>query len=298
MKPFFPLILWIVLTACIIRWRRSAFARFVIITGLIGTNVACRKEQPPTITETDSATVSTALFSRPEWGAFRSFWNELSAIDTSGEFYGGAGDYSAYQNASDRLLVLESNMAKLAEEGYLTETEWKTLRVVTRRRLRYVYFGNTSVLTRMLPTLTIMYSEDLAAVLEKRIDVLTELRSSGKLEDDLADEANLLILDTFLPLAVVETVASNYAGYYFDGSGNIYTSDYDPVAQFDEYLAAFETHYSNITARLRAGELKEYAENYAGLNEKYVETKTLITELTQSRERFLGLLIDLNSEEN
>lgn len=134
-----------------------------------------------------------AVLRSPEWGRIREYWDLLNRVTGSGDRFEPAGDLDTAK-ADSIIADVRRCMTGLNPEGgsggMWSALEMTGLLVETRAmRLSRI---NPAFLTRMMPSWSTTYGEDLLYSFDTRLRELERLRNTG----DLTEEAFLSASDT------------------------------------------------------------------------------------------------------
>jgi hypothetical protein len=138
-----------------------------------------------------------------EWLSFKALWKNLDLVEPSKKNgdaiylmyqYTDRDDYQELNRQSDSLTklvdVLEPRLYKLSDKGLIDSVEVELLCNACRSRIEYIFVGFHSMLTRMMPPPGQVEKESNIVELEKRIDLLLELRKKGRVNEE---ELNLAV---------------------------------------------------------------------------------------------------------
>jgi len=243
------------------------------------------------------------LNNTPEWRAFKTLWKTLDNVlpqknKNDGSFYAYTemDDYNKKYKLVDSLNKKNDEckykLARLTGKKLLTKLEVDLLTSITSERIKFIYYGNTSMMTRMLPLPGTYEKENSISSLEYKIDTLLLLERKGKIDSSELNLAVRNIEKEVYKYSILNILMqSDMLKYYSYGYGTgLEGEKKDTISIIDKSLLDFENDYN--------GFMKTYDPQKANkaqktIYEKYNTTKMQIDEFTNNYLLFLELIRDL-----
>jgi hypothetical protein len=247
-----------------------------------------------------------ALNNTTEWKNFKIFWQRLDNIAptaNSNNNSGSANYYGEYYNALSQadgyalrqeLKTPIANLQTLSAQNLITPLEIEVLNNICSSRIDYMTNYLASMVTRMMPP-PIATDRDYAIKdLEKKIDVLLELRDNKIISTSELQLALANIQEDVWAYSILNTITSHYVWYYYtqDLAGDRALGT--DVAILDGYIQGFEEHYANYQKQKANGTINTSdASIYKDIDTKYQETKQAISDLKAALPSLNELIADL-----
>lgn len=130
----------------------------------------------------------------PEWKEYKTFWKDLDNVKP-GKDAGVDGYMYAYREGEDyekkyqlveslrkKNEELKNSLKNLVKMDLLHPLEPTFLYELCDSRIQYIYYGKTSMMTRMMPSQGVTEKERSLAMIEFKIDTLINLEKKGKID--------------------------------------------------------------------------------------------------------------------
>lgn len=262
-------------------------------------NNEVKKPEEPETKDYPVPTSKTTLkiIKTDEWSEFKTFWLELSSIDTSG--YDNLDfdidyDLNEVEDFSNKLKNIIVKLKSISDESnYIRVIDF--IYSICTERIDYICFGKRSMLTRMIPLATTTEKEIVIDSLEKQIDILLSLKDKKVLDEPKFNMALKNVNLNIQNYSIINAIAQNYDGRVVFTLNQFEALDKVDKAKglIDLQISNFENHYTDFQKKL-SNELNEEEKiYYAELEKKYVETKEEIEKLKSIFPIMTELLIDL-----
>lgn len=152
-----------------------------------------------------------SLLGSPEWGLIREYWNLLNRVTGSGGQFEPAGDLDMAK-ADSIIADVRRCMTGLNPEG-CSGGMWSALEMtgllVETRTMRLSRI-NPAFLTRMMPSWSTMYGEDLLYRFDSRLRELERLRTAGDLTEEVFLSASDTLRRQFETWALLQLTTDRY----------------------------------------------------------------------------------------
>ncbi|MBW2260794.1 MAG: hypothetical protein JRG91_02390 [Deltaproteobacteria bacterium] len=253
-------------------------------------------EQAVTIDAPVTSGRMAELAKTPPWADFKALWIKLDRVRPTkegeeafaGEYYGSI-TYEGAQGLREELVAAIDGLRKPGTKKLVGSLELELLETICQKRINYLEYGFQSMMTRMMPP---PMSTDLEASirdLERHIDVLVELRESGKLSSDEFQTALAIVEDDVKAYSVLDVLSESYLGYYVLPFHTILAERAEAglsVSMAESVIAAFEKDYAAFqekagTAQQGADTSKEIAAQYEKAKEAIDELKLVLPFLSE-----------------
>lgn len=225
-----------------------------------------------------------------EWKSFKAFWRQLDNIAPKNEtddnvngmkpYYGDYWQAISFDKAKSLKAELETfsnafSSKSLAQgEEILSNTEIALLVSICTARIDYMSSDFSSMTSRMIPSPAMTGREDSIKDLEKRIDLLVELRKNKTIKEEEFQQALAVVKEDVKTFSVLEAITKHYGYYYRSVDEKKVRPDINTAEQ---YIDDFEKHYAEYLKSKKDGNTGyEYQED---LDKKYEETKTAIKQI-------------------
>jgi hypothetical protein len=242
-----------------------------------------------------------------EWKEFKAFWKDLDNIkpgknvkaDGWGAYvYREGEDYNQYYKIVEGLRKkneeLKNKLDNLVKMKLLDTLEPTFLFQLCDSRIQYIYYGNTSMMTRMMPSPGVEEKERSIVMLEFKIDTLLNLEKKGKIDvaelklamENILDEANKASL---LGIIDYHKMLYYFPDHYYDKNQDIAN---DTLNIVDKTMLQFNKSYKEFMKKYDASKA-DYTQKE--MYERYVATKKELDEYNAIYPQFLELIEDLIS---
>jgi hypothetical protein len=165
-----------------------------------------------------------------EWKEFKIFWKNLDNVEPSkgaginsfqSYSYAENEDYNQKYKMVDSLRKrneeLKNNLNNLVKSNLLDPLEPIYLFNICNSRIQYIYYGNTSMMTRMMPSQGLIEKEKSLVMLEFKIDTLLNLEKKGKIDTSELKLAMDNILKEVRTVSILEILDQQKMLYYYPG---------------------------------------------------------------------------------
>ena len=295
------------------RFKKKNFftTSLLIALALIGYNFKCPDENDVNTVQTDKMIHTKdsprikALNNTPEWKEFKSYWKDLDNIQpgensSPDAFYQTYGyregdDYQKKYEMAEALRQqneqLKTQLNRLVKPGLLDSLEPTFLFELCNQRIQYIYYGNTSMMTRMMPSPGILEKERSVAMLEYKIDTLLNLEKKGSI-DSLELKQALDNIITEVKTAGILGIIDHHRmlAYFPDRFYNNPDTTGETITVIDRTVLDFQKSYD--------GFMKTYNASNADNSQKqryeaYVAIKTELDAYAKLYPGFCELIADL-----
>jgi hypothetical protein len=151
-------------------------------------------------------TRTSALWSNPQWQAFKMLWRKLDSFSPIDGVYSHGSFAEEANKLRSRFSTAFQELREVSEEAGIDSVELALLETLTFARLDYLSYGSQLLLTRMVPPPVSEQTDSLLPQIEARIDTVIKLRESGlisKEEMTTAFENMISCIDTYCVLEVI-----------------------------------------------------------------------------------------------
>jgi len=242
-----------------------------------------------------------------EWKEFKQFWKSLDAIEPGVPFdslknysympYAKAKSkdadmYDLAERMRKKIDAFQPGLQSLADKNLLDTLEIKLLKQICQSRISYIFFGSTSMMTRMVPLPGLLEKERSILVLEHRIDLLLDLKKKGKIDSTELKKTIANINIEIGKFSVLEIIGRNHLEYYpYDyGYGDFDKSKADTISVLDRSILNFDKSYNEFMHKYDAAKADEQAKLTF---DSYIRTKMELDIFSRIRPQFYELIKDL-----
>jgi hypothetical protein len=222
-----------------------------------------------------------------QWADFKALWKKLDQVNPTvqgdessylGE-YQGALTYEEAQALHEELGRVIGALRKPGMNKLIGDIEIDLLESICTKRIDYLQYGLQSMMTRMVQPPMMIDKEHSIRELERHIDVLVELKASGKISDDEFDAAFAIVVDDIQKFAILDAL-TGAMGYY---------QPLYPILEerTESLITAFENDYDAFH--------KKSGDKDKELAALYEKAKTAIDELKLVLPYIAELVSDLES---
>jgi hypothetical protein len=242
-----------------------------------------------------------------EWKDFKKEWKSLDIIEPSVDYDSAIYSYSPYirnkENDYERtykeVTEIRNNLDSLTKElkvltnkNLIDTLEVKLLNEICLARVEYLYYGFTSMLTRMIPAPGMLEKEKSIAGLEHRIDLLLKLNKKGAIDTVEFNKAMDNIDKETRKFSILEIISKKFYKYYpYDYSYRKFDeSKKDTLNILDRSVIDFETSYKEFMGKYDA---KSNDQVQKDLYNAYVTSKTELDWFMKNEQHFYAIIKDL-----
>jgi hypothetical protein len=226
--------------------------------------------QPDKMIHTNDSTRIKALNNTPEWKEFKSFWKDLDNIQPGEKASHDAfmqsyvfrefEDYQKNHELGNSLRQkneqLKIQLTRLVKPGLLDSMEPTFLFELCNQRIQYIYYGNTSMMSRMMPSPGTLEREKSIAMLEFKIDTLLNLEKKGSIDSLELKQALDNIITEVKTAGILGIIANHRMLAYFpdrfyinpDTTNNSITVIDRTVLDFQNSYDGFMKNYDDSNA--------------------------------------------------
>jgi hypothetical protein len=292
--------------------KKNVFTTSLLIAlALIGYNFKCPDETHTDTSQTDKMINTNdssrikALNNTPEWKEFKLFWKDLDNIQP-GEMtspdaiyhtygYSENDDYQKKYELSEALRKqneqLTTQLNRLIKPGLLDSMEPTFLFELCNQRIRYIYQGHTSMMTRMMPSPGIVEKERSITMLEFKIDTLLNLRKKGSI-DSLELNLALNNIISEVKTAGILGIIDRYhmLAWFPDRFYNNPENTGDTINVIDRTVLDFQRSYTEF---LKTYDASAADDSQKQRHEAYIAIKTELDAYVKLYPGFCELIVDL-----
>jgi hypothetical protein len=180
----------------------------------------------------------------------------------------------------------------LISKDLLTKLEIDLLTGITADRINFIYYGNMSMMTRMMPLPGTYEKEKSISSLEYKIDTLLMLERKGKIDTSELKLALSNIDKEIKSLSLLSILKEgNILRYYsYDYDLGLSEKKKDSVSVVDKSIQDFENEYN---AFMKKYDAKKADKTQKDLYKKYEAVKNSLDEFTGNYSLFCELIRDL-----
>ncbi len=240
-----------------------------------------------------------------EWKEFKTFWKNLDNIEpTKGaennEFtpyiYAENEDYDKKNkivvSLREKNEELKNSLSELVRKNLLDPLEPIILFDMCKARIDYIYYGNVSMMTRMMPMPGVYEKEKTIKMLEFKIDTLLKLERKGKID---TTELKLALSNIQLEVkkfGVLEILGKGKMLQYYYRSSNLDNENpqKDTLTVFDKSILDFENAYNEFMKTYDASKADKQQKD---MYDKYVLVKKELDTFMSIYPEFCELIKDL-----
>ncbi|MBU0597424.1 hypothetical protein KKF61_00320 [Patescibacteria group bacterium] len=226
-----------------------------------------------------------------EWKNFQTLWRKLDFINPPVRTGSEADSYfGEYYNAitSEQASLLHNELTTLInrlrnmrqEELILSDTEIDLLEKICQERINYMSYGFSSMLTRMIPPITVTDRENSIKDLELKIDTLIELQNKGIVSSNDFTQALRIIWEDIELFSILDTIATHYTLYYSGSPYDYYSNESGLLRTAQFHINAFEEHYQTYLLDKKLGTENINTYYPEDIENKYKKTKEEIEKVT------------------
>jgi hypothetical protein len=242
-----------------------------------------------------------------EWKEFKTFWKDLDNIEPGNNAkvdgyisyaYREDEDYNQKYKIVEGLRKknedLKNKLDNLVKMKLLDVLEPTFLFQLCDSRIRYIYYGNTSMMTRMMPSPGVEEKERSIAMLEFKIDTLLNLEKKGKIDSSelkLAMENTLQEANKASLLGIIDYHKMlYYFPYNYYGENQDITNDTLNIV--DKTILQFNKSYKEFMKKYDASKADNSQKE---MHERYEATKKELDKYNAIYPQYLELIEDLIS---
>jgi hypothetical protein len=296
--------------------KRSFFlTSFMIAMALLGcsfdsSNAGSNKDAPGCnrdATGKDDPERIRELNKTSEWKEFKTFWKNLDAIEPGSKTDTNVYSYAPYiatkESDYEKRHVLTDYLKKkidtlaiqlqpLVEMKLLDSLELKLLRETCLSRVTNIYYGNTSMMMRMIPPPGQVEKEKSIANLELRIDLLLGLKKKNKIDSSELKQALDNIQNEIKKFSILEIIGRKGFSYYpYDyGYGDFDKTKADSMSVLDRTIWEFEKSYEKFMKTYNAAKADE---NSKQIYDNYSRSKKELSDFSLVYPQYRDLIKDL-----
>ncbi len=167
------------------------------------------QNDPTTPVHSDLRTLFTrtsALYSNPQWQAFKMLWRKLDSLSPGDRDHSSVSYAEGVNKLRNQLNISFQELREVSEEAGIDSVELALLETLTYARFDYLSYGSQLPLTRMMPPPVSEQTDSLLPQIEARIDIVMKLRESGLIsgEEMTAAFDNMIsCIDTYCVLEMI-----------------------------------------------------------------------------------------------
>lgn len=234
------------------------------------------------------------LFGTRQWEQFRDFWKKLDLISPKDGKYEQSISVQQYRDLKDELRAKVSGLNSLDREMISSE-EVNLLQQLCDERIDG-YSWDRTILSRMMPPPSDHIKKQLLSDMENKIDILMELKASGKVSSAEFNKALSNIQEDIEAICGLDIIRSKYSrrSRYFTAPPLL---DGDTRGAIDESMKSLENDHSGYIGKLKARSDMTPDEriSFEDTEKQYNETKKAIEHLKTIMPRFDELIADLEN---
>ncbi len=238
-----------------------------------------------------------------EWKEFKAFWKDLdnvkpgkdARIDGFMYAYREGEDYEKKNKLVEKLRKknkdLKDSLDILVKKGLLHPLEPTFLYEICNSRIQYIYYGKTSMMTRMMPSPGVIEKETTMAMLEFKIDTLLNMEKKGKIDTAELKLAMDNILQEIKKANILNIFDYHKMLFYLPSPFlNEQSEKHDTIAVVDRTILDFNNSYKEFMKKYNASKAdKSQKEMY----ERYEAIKKELDTYSEIYPQFSELIKDL-----
>lgn len=224
-------------------------------------------------------TRTSALWSNPQWQAFKMLWRKLDSFSPGDRDYSDSNYAERVNKLRNHLNIAFQELRMVSEETGIDSVELSLLEMLAYNRLDYLSYGSQLLLTRMMPPPVSEQTDSLLPQIEARIDTVTKLRECGLIsreEMTTAVDNMISCIDTYCVLEMI--------------SRGLFYSSPAWYSRWPEEVSEIQTAFDSI----RAASLTEIEKNGETYEGQYQETYDAFSRIENDLQNTITRLPALN----
>jgi hypothetical protein len=239
-----------------------------------------------------------------EWKEFKTFWKSIDRLEPGTGFNFGSAMpylytkdmiydklYHIEDSLKKQIQVLNPGLQNLANKDLLDTLEVRLLREICLARVDYLCNGKASLMTRMVPSPSIIETENSIEMLEHRADLLLDLKKKGKIDTTEFNSALKNIQYEIERFSVFNLFEKRFYTYSNDFMGyNDHLVNNDSINVIEATITDFNNQYTNFMQKY---DPSKSSETDKVMHDRYIITKKDMDSLLAIYPGFQQLIADL-----